>query len=47
MRKICLRDRSFLLSHQKETPDDDLDAVVPIRPAQAPAVIQTLKDWEE
>ena len=32
---------------QEEIPDDDLDPVVPIRPAEALAAIQTLKDWEE
>ena len=29
---------------QEEVPDDDLDPTVPIRPAQALAAIQTLKD---
>jgi inorganic pyrophosphatase len=32
---------------QEEIPDDDLDPIVPIRPAQALAAIRTLKDWEE
>jgi hypothetical protein len=32
---------------QEEVPDDDLDSVVPIRPLQALAAIQTFKDWEE
>jgi uncharacterized protein Yka (UPF0111/DUF47 family) len=32
---------------QEEVPNDDLDPIVPIRPAQALAAIQTLKDWEE
>jgi Fission yeast centromere protein N-terminal domain len=29
---------------QEEIPDDDLDPVIPIRPADALAAIQTLKD---
>jgi uncharacterized protein Yka (UPF0111/DUF47 family) len=32
---------------QEEIPDDDLDPVILIRPDQALAAIQTLKDWEE
>jgi inorganic pyrophosphatase len=32
---------------QEEVPDDDLDPIIPLRPAQALASIQTLKDWEE
>jgi len=32
---------------QEEDFDDDLDLIVPIRPVQALAAIQTLKDWEE
>ena len=32
---------------QEEIPDDDLDPIIPIRPAQALAAIRTLKDWEE
>lgn len=32
---------------QEEVPDDDLDPIIPIRPAKALAAIQTLKDWEE
>jgi hypothetical protein len=31
----------------EEVPDIDPDPVVLIRPAQALAVIQTLKEWEE
>jgi hypothetical protein len=31
----------------EEVPDIDPDPVVPIRPAQALASIQTLKEWEE
>ena len=30
-----------------EVPDDNLDPVIPIRPAQALAAIHTLKEWEE
>jgi len=32
---------------QEDVPDDDLDPMVPIPPAQALAAVQTLKDWEE
>ena len=32
---------------EEEVPDDDLDPVVPIRPAEALAAVQVLKDWEE
>jgi hypothetical protein len=32
---------------QEEISDDDLDPIVPIRPAQALAAIRTFKDWEE
>ena len=32
---------------EDEVPDDDLDLVVPIRPAETLAAIQVLKDWEE
>ena len=32
---------------QEEIPDDNLDPIIPIRPAQALAAIQTLKDWKE
>ena len=31
----------------EEVPDEDVDPVVLIRPAQALAAIQTLRDWEE
>ena len=30
-----------------EVPDDNLDPVIPIRPAQALACIHTLQEWEE
>ena len=32
---------------EEEVPDDDLDLVILIRPAEALAAIQVLKDWEE
>jgi hypothetical protein len=48
MWKICLRRLLFAtLSPKEEIPDDGLDPVIPIRPADALAAIQTLKDWEE
>jgi hypothetical protein len=30
----------------EDIPDENIDPVVPIRPAQALAAIQTLRDWE-
>jgi hypothetical protein len=39
--------RCKLLSHPEEVPNDDLDPVILIRPGQALAAIQTLKDCEE
>ena len=47
MRKIFEEIAASYSLTQEEIPDDDLDLVVPIRPAEALAAIQTLKDWEE
>ena len=31
----------------EDVPDEEVDPVVPVRPAQALAAIQTLREWEE
>ena len=37
---------SYLVTPE-DVPDEEVDPVVPVRPAQALAAIQTLREWEE